>query len=156
MVSASHTLDELVASHAELGLVTIPEVANTEWTPSFGPLYDSTHASGGRGYWSTVDSMHQAARMAAYRQQAGEQIKLGREGWHGSLEAKKGVTEAEDVTMEGDEAARTATDAGKPKAVDEILKDNAALLAELREWQHVRVRNGQGSWVTERENLIGE
>lgn len=100
--------------------------------------------------------MHQAAKLAAYRQQAGEQIKLGREGWHGSIEGKNVAAGGEDIAMEGDEPTRSGTVVGKPKDVDEMLKDNAALLAELREWQHVRVRNGQGNWVTERENLIGK
>lgn len=99
--------------------------------------------------------MHQAAKLAAYRQQAGEQIKLGPEGWHGSIEAKEIVTDG-DVTMEGDEAPRLGAGAGNEKDVDAVLKDNAALLAELREWQRVRVRYGQGNWVTERENLIGQ
>jgi hypothetical protein len=63
-----------------------------------------------------------------------------------------GEFEVEVDKAEGSVKARSEGEGGIEKA----LKDNAEMVAELQGWQEVRVRRGDVSWTTEREQQVGE
>ncbi|WVR05222.1 hypothetical protein IAU60_002234 [Kwoniella sp. DSM 27419] len=101
------------------------------FTPSFGPSYDSTQATGGHGFYSTLDGMHERAR---YREFTARVRRVGNHPDHGGYAGN-------------DEISRP-----QPSAND-VLEENAAMIGELQAWQQMRVKMGIAE-ATERENDI--
>lgn len=120
------------------GVRAVP-ASTTSWTPSFAPTYDSAYASGGASYYSTLEAMHQKARYREWNKRVNQRTEA-KASWQGIYDVPEGAS---------------SLDKGKAKEVDNVLADNAALLAELHGWQEVRIRRGQAA-VTERESQIGE
>ncbi|WWC90019.1 uncharacterized protein L201_004949 [Kwoniella dendrophila CBS 6074] len=116
-------------------LVTIPQTAAVPFTPSFGPTFDSYHATGGQGYYSTLEGMHERARHREWARRVLRRSKIIEEGgFYGIIEEGKGK---------------------EKETVDDILTGNGDLIEELQAWQEVRTRKGVLS-VTEREQQVAE
>lgn len=126
--------------------MTVPRISSLPWTPTFGPSFDSNFASGGVGYWKTVEAMHQRNRYRSWTDAGMRKIvdEDPKQRYWGSLDTKK-----VDDEMEGEEEK-----AGQ-RGVEEVLNDNAAWLDELQGWQEIRVRNGTTD-VGERERVLGQ
>ena len=80
-----------------------------------------------------------------------------KQGWWGVLDVNTAV-EGDDVRENGAAEVQLpgGLDKGKGKAVDVELDDNARLIQELQAWQELRVRKGDDSWISEREQHVGE
>lgn len=128
--------------------VTVPRVSNDAFTPSFAPTYDSSSAAG-MGYDSTLDAMHESARERKYLKETTQHNVVTEEGWKGIL-AKKPEKPGE--KLQGEDEAEVKIE----KTVDEILTSNAERIEELQEWQELRVRKGDASWVSEREHAVAD
>ncbi|WVQ71703.1 hypothetical protein IAR50_001244 [Cryptococcus sp. DSM 104548] len=114
--------------------VTVPLTGSKSFTPTCGFTFDSSAATGGQGYFSTAEAMHERARHREWAKRAlvhAKEIEEG--GWQGI------VKEGEKVTGE--------------LSVEEILAENGELIEELQAWQEVRIQKGVQE-PTEREELI--
>ncbi|WWC61107.1 uncharacterized protein I303_103685 [Kwoniella dejecticola CBS 10117] len=110
-------------------------VTSEPFMPSFGPSFDSHHATGGQGFYSTLEGMHERARHREWARRVLRRAKSIEEGgYRGSLEGSKGKEKA---------------------TVDDVLTENGGLIEELQAWQEIRVRKGV-STVTEREHQVAE
>ncbi len=161
--------------------MTFPQ-SETSFTPSFAPTFDSSGASGGWGYESTLDALHTRASNRAWLASAwgGD---IGRD-WADLLE----MEEAEECDAEAEvkEACReeleentrrvlafvagtTETSAIDPSLLQTViaienpktelqrkLDQNNKWMAELMAWQDIRVRRGQEEVLDEREKETGE
>ncbi|WWC69448.1 uncharacterized protein I206_103387 [Kwoniella pini CBS 10737] len=115
--------------------VTIPHITEAPFTPSFGPNLDSYHATGGEGYYSTLEGMHERARHREWSKRVLRRTKNIEEGgYHGVFDSGKGKEKA---------------------TVDDVLAENGGLIEELQAWQEVRIRKGVSA-VTEREHEVAE
>ncbi|WWD01374.1 hypothetical protein V866_008317 [Kwoniella sp. B9012] len=118
------------------GFGSVPRgVTSVAFTPSFGPTSDSYHATGGQGYWSTLEGMHERARHREWARRALRRSKnIDEGGYYGNLETNKGK---------------------EKETIDDVLAENIELIEELQTWQEVRIRKG-ASAVTEREQHVAE
>ncbi|WVQ70062.1 uncharacterized protein L199_008286 [Kwoniella botswanensis] len=118
------------------GFGSVPRgVTSVAFTPSFGPTSDSYHATGGQGYWSTLEGMHERARHRQWARRALRRSKnIDEGGYYGNLETNKGK---------------------EKETVDDVLAENSELIEELQTWQEVRIRKGVSA-VTEREQHVAE
>ncbi|OCF54114.1 hypothetical protein L486_08308 [Kwoniella mangroviensis CBS 10435] len=118
------------------GFGSVPRgVTSVAFTPSFGPTFDSYHATGGQGYWSTLEGMHERARHREWARRALRRSKnIDEGGYCGNLETNKGK---------------------EKETIDDVLTENGELIEELQTWQEVRTRKGVFA-VTEREQHVAE
>ncbi|WRT67150.1 uncharacterized protein IL334_004116 [Kwoniella shivajii] len=115
--------------------VTIPQGSSTTFTASFGPTFDSYEATGGQGYYSAVEGMHEHARHNEWSNRVlGKSKHIEEGGYFGVVDSGKGKSK---------------------ETVDDILAENGALIAELQAWQEVRINKGVPT-VTEREQQVAE
>jgi hypothetical protein len=134
--------------------VSLPRVSGTSWTPSFAPTFDSMFAAGGVGYWDTLAAMHERSRHRSWARDSLSSAAVDGKGYFGAL--KVDGEEAVDAEgSEGGSAARRKTES-ETDQVDEALARNAQMIAELQGWHEARVKKGDVSWTTEREQQVGE
>lgn len=127
--------------------VSVPRVSTGAFTPSFAPTYDSGSAAG-MGYDSTLDAMHESARERKYLKES-TQHNIPEDGWKGVL-AKK--PEKPGDKLQGEDEAEVKVE----ESVDDVLAANAERIEELQEWQEMRVRKGDASWVSDREQAVAD
>lgn len=136
-------------------LVSLPRVSGTSWTPSFAPTFDSMFAAGGVGYWDTLAAMHERSRHRSWARDSLSSAVVDGKGYFGSLKV-----DGEEVDVAGSEGGsavrRKMATESKTDQVVEALARNAQMIAELQGWHEARVKKGDVSWTTEREQQVGE
>lgn len=129
--------ESLTARDFRLPIVGIPNVGSSSFTPTFGPVYDSSGTTAGQGYYFTVEAMHERARHREWAQRA---------------LAMDQKLEEEDT---GECIEENIQDRAPHHTVDGALVENSRLIAELQTWQEIRLRKGIES-ATQREQILGE
>jgi hypothetical protein len=110
-------------------------------------------AAGGVGYWDTLAAMHERSRHRSWARDNLSSAVVNGKGYFGALKVDEEAVGAEG--SEGGSAARRKTE-GEKDQVDEALSRNAQMIAELQGWHEARVKKGDVSWTTEREQQVGE
>ena len=140
------------SSHqTDVPVVVVTSLANTLFTPTFAPTFDSTSSTGGVGYYASLQAMHERARHKEWsrrvvRRSGAGNLEPEKEGWWGTMEAAN------------DEEMQHVVTRGKAegKVVDEVLTENVKMIEELQAWQEVRTRKGDETWIPQREQRVGE
>lgn len=161
--------------------VTFPQ-SETSFTPSFAPTFDSSGASGGWGYESTLDALHTRSSNRAWLASAWgldvgrdwpERLKL-QEAEEYDAEASSGLADREELEECTRQVLAFAAGVDNTSTIDPALIDsviaipnpktelqrkldqNNKWMAELMAWQDIRVRRGQDEVLDEREKETGK
>ncbi|WVQ78290.1 hypothetical protein IAT38_000375 [Cryptococcus sp. DSM 104549] len=117
------------------GVSISPAQPGSSFTPTFGPMFDSSYTTGGQGYFSTLEAMHERARHREWSKRVFKMSQAIEEGgWYGRLEEGKGK---------------------EKQTVEDLLAENSERITELQAWQEIRVSQGVQE-VTQREHLVAE
>jgi hypothetical protein len=129
-------------------------MTSAAFTASFAPTYDTSHASGGLGYWDTLQAMHERRRVNEWATSNKRYPRtISEDGWWGILE-KTEETGSIHASSDGIEEI-IATPPAEADAVESKLAENVALLQELQAWNEVRVLKGDSNWLSGREQIVG-
>ncbi|KAL1409706.1 hypothetical protein Q8F55_003702 [Vanrija albida] len=145
-----------IAAGSPLRGVKIRPPSNTAFTPTFAPTYDSSRASG-MGYYSTLDGMRELGRHREWARRS-KAIEAVNEQWAGTInkEEEEEANGEETKTTEASSSDVEKKPEEKAKTAEEILEANSERIAELQLWQDLRLRKGDETWITDREQAVAQ